>query len=458
MNELTTFDPAQGQQQEQRYAMQLSTANEARAVAEVKAALYVAQAAPRNQFAARNRILLACQRPKLAQTAQYQYNRGGTDVTGPSIRLAEAIAQNWGNIDFGWRELTNENGVSLVETYAWDMETNTRRVTQFTVEHIRTSKKNGRTKLTDPREVYELVANNAARRMRACILAVIPADIVEEASATCGATLNAQFDGKKIDCIKAMVTEYAAVGVEQKQLEVYLGRNLSSISAGQYVNLQRILTSIKDGLAKTDNWFAPLENQGGLDGGMAQIKAQTNTATAKPQETKAAPAVKEVIEPQETVAATTEETTAHDDDGVVIEGDTAENAQNAPVAAETVEGNKDTTKAENASDTHAAAIANAKNFDDLLKVEGDIKNLGDAAIKDYRKQMHNVAHNLRRGGVAIPTPAEHPRAFMWLLAAGGPIAMVKDAWQNLITTTAYTSLPANDKGALASRYKTAINA
>ncbi len=39
----------------------------------------------------------ACQRPPtLAQSAVYSYGRGGSSVTGPSIRLAEALSSKLG--------------------------------------------------------------------------------------------------------------------------------------------------------------------------------------------------------------------------------------------------------------------------------------------------------------------------------------------------------------------------
>ena len=73
----------------------------------------------------------------LAQSAVYSYARGGSSVTGPSIRLAEMLAQNWGNIQYGIRELSSENGESTVEAFAWDVETNTRQTKVFQVPHIR---------------------------------------------------------------------------------------------------------------------------------------------------------------------------------------------------------------------------------------------------------------------------------------------------------------------------------
>ena len=74
---------------------------------EVQAAMVIAKRFPRDEVESYNRIMQSCKRKSLAESAMYEYPRGGTKVTGPSIRLAEAMAQNWGNLDFGITELEN---------------------------------------------------------------------------------------------------------------------------------------------------------------------------------------------------------------------------------------------------------------------------------------------------------------------------------------------------------------
>jgi hypothetical protein len=61
-----------------------------RAVAEVHARMMIARANPRDSVRCMDRILNDCTRPTLAKSAIYQYARGGTDIRGPSIRLAES--------------------------------------------------------------------------------------------------------------------------------------------------------------------------------------------------------------------------------------------------------------------------------------------------------------------------------------------------------------------------------
>lgn len=130
----------------------------AREMSEVQGMILLAKKYPRDEKVAMDKILNACCRETLAECSTYQYARGGTDVTGPSIRLAEAIAQNWGNLQFGVRELEQRKGESTVEAFAWDVETNTRQSKVFQVSHIRATKA-GSKLLTDPRDIYEMVAN-----------------------------------------------------------------------------------------------------------------------------------------------------------------------------------------------------------------------------------------------------------------------------------------------------------
>ena len=230
-----------------------------RAVAEVQAALFIARTNPRDQKRAMDRILNACCRPSLAESAIYAYARGGSSITGPSIRLAEAVAQQWGNMQFGIRELSNQGGKSEVQAFAWDVETNTRREITFTVPHIRHTKK-GSYKLEDPRDIYELVANQGARRLRACILAVVPGDVVEAAVNQCQITLQSHTD-ITAEGIKKLIEAFEPMGVTKSQIEKFCQCRAEAIKPAQIVRLRSIYTSLRDGMSSPSDWFEPDETQ-----------------------------------------------------------------------------------------------------------------------------------------------------------------------------------------------------
>ena len=228
-----------------------------RALAEVQGAIILAKKFPRNQKEACDRILTACQREGLAKEAMYSYARGGTAITGPSIRLAEAIALNWGNLQFGIVELEQRNGESTVKAYAWDVETNTKQEKVFQVSHSRHTK-NGVTKLTDPRDVYELVANQGARRLRACILGVIPSDVVDSAVEQCEETLKTKANTSP-EAMAKLVEAFSVFNVTKEQIEARIQRRLDAITPAQVVQMRKIYNSLKDGMSKASDWFESQE-------------------------------------------------------------------------------------------------------------------------------------------------------------------------------------------------------
>lgn len=227
------------------------------AMAEVQSRVAMAKMFPRDVPAAIRRINNACSRPGLAENAMYVYGRGGQEITGPSIRLAEVLAQCYGNLEFGIRELEQRNGESTCEAHCWDMETNVRQSKIFQVPHVRHTKR-GDCPLTDPRDIYELVANNGARRLRACILGIIPGDIVDEAVETCDKTLRERGDISP-EHIEKLLKAFADKGVTRRQVEAWLQRSVESITPMQVIRLRKIYMSIKDGMSVPADWFGEAE-------------------------------------------------------------------------------------------------------------------------------------------------------------------------------------------------------
>lgn len=226
---------------------------QSRAIAETQAAMTIAKKFPRDEERAIDRIRRSCQRRTLAECAQYVYSRGGTQITGPSIRLAECISQNWGNLESGVIELERNNGKSVAMAYAWDLETNARDVKVFEVAHVRETK-NGNYPLKGDRDIYELVANMGARRKRACILAVIPGDVVDIAVEQCEATLKTNKE-PLIDRARKMVAAFAELGVTLEMIESKIKHKLDAIIEQELVNLRKTYTSIRDGFGKREDYF-----------------------------------------------------------------------------------------------------------------------------------------------------------------------------------------------------------
>lgn len=254
---------------------------QSRAVAEAQAAMLVAQARKRDELMAYDKIMSACQRASLAESAMYAYKRGGVLVEGPSIRLAEVLARSWGNITYGLRELSRNGGESEVEAFAWDLETNTRVTRQFVVRHIR-DKKGGGVALTEERDIYELAANMGQRRVRACLLELIPADIVEAAVTKCKKTIA---DGGGVpleDRVRSMVVSFGTLGVTKDMIEAWLQHSVSAIVPAQLVKLSQIYQSIKTGVATREEFFDLNAGKSNLNERFSKPKNETPVSPAPP--------------------------------------------------------------------------------------------------------------------------------------------------------------------------------
>ena len=240
---------------------------------EVQAAMIMAKKSPRDEAIAFDRIMRSCSRLTLAEQAEYTYPRGGTKVTGPSIRLAESLARNWGNMDYGVLELDNSDGKSEMMAYAWDLETNTRVTKTFVVKHWRDTK-NGGYRLTDSRDIYEATANFGARRLRACILEVIPGDIVDAAVDKCRATLKGGYKEPLEDRLNKMVTVFENdFMVSKKMLEEYLGYNVKNCNENDYIRMRGVYRSLRDGMGKLGDFFKIRLNE------VKEIKATSSLDT-----------------------------------------------------------------------------------------------------------------------------------------------------------------------------------
>ncbi|CAK0768343.1 hypothetical protein CCP3SC15_3840002 [Gammaproteobacteria bacterium] len=256
----------------------LAQAESNRAIAEVQAAMILARQFPRDEQRALDKMLVAFQRQGLAEAALYSYSKGGTEVSGPSIRAAEAIAQNWGNLQFGIRELSQQAGESTVEAFAWDVETNVRQIKVFQVPHVR-SKRTGNVKLTDPRDIYELVANQGARRLRACILGVIPGDIIEAVVDQTDTTLKAKADTSPA-ALKKLEEAFSTYGVTKEMLEKKIQRRIDAITPAQIVSLRKIYNSLRDGMSQPSDWFEGLTPEQAHASKAAATVAKVNEAAA----------------------------------------------------------------------------------------------------------------------------------------------------------------------------------
>lgn len=225
-----------------------------RAIAEAQGKLVIAKRFPRDEVQAYAKAMQACQRPSMAAKAFYSFPRGGQVVSGPTIRFAEELARCWGNVDYGIKELSQDNGKSEMQAYAWDLETNAQSVQNFTNPHQREQGKK-MVALTSQRDIYENNANMATRRLRSRILAILPAWFVEDAIEECKKTLAGKNEIPLVDRVKKMVVQFGKLGVTQEQIENRLKKKIDAMNVDDFSEFIGIYNAIKGGESKAADWF-----------------------------------------------------------------------------------------------------------------------------------------------------------------------------------------------------------
>ena len=255
---MTTVDkvPMQNPALPSTRVSQATTIEQSRAVAEVQAAIIVAQQCPRDMGRAWAEMRASCGRLALANRAFYSVpNRGN----GPSVHLARELARIWGNIDYGVKELRRDDILreSEIQAYAWDQQTNVRSTRSLIVPHAKMA--GGQRKpLADLSDVYLNNQNVGARAVRECVFTVLPADFVAEAQEICRTTIE-KGDGQPLDKrIGAMVEVFAGLRVTLAQMETKLARPRGQWTAVDIADLTVVYSSIKRGEVSAEDAFPPV--------------------------------------------------------------------------------------------------------------------------------------------------------------------------------------------------------
>lgn len=238
------------------FVSQATAVEQARAVAEVQAAVLVAQQVPRDITRAVNDMRQSCSQLGLADRAFYRYPRAGQTVTGESIHLARELARCWGNLDYGIKELRrdDENHYSEMQAWAWDQQANTRSSQSFIVPHKR-DKKGGPQVLSDLRDIYENNANQGARRLREAIFSLLPKWYTEEAKTVCTEALQNGGGDKPLEQrIADAVKTFEVMGVKRPRLEAKYGPT-SEWTPHDLAQLRVTLSSVKQGTVTLDEEF-----------------------------------------------------------------------------------------------------------------------------------------------------------------------------------------------------------
>lgn len=234
----------------------LSSELVAREVSTVLGRMAIAKSYPRDLAVVAQNIHSMCSRMELAESATYLYKRGKENITGPTIRLAEALAKAYQNLQYGFEETTVSDSESKVRAFAYDLETNTSAERTFMVKaenYSATSKKIG---LTNSRDKYENVANQAQRRVRACILELIPDDVVQYALKCCDQTRKANIRITP-KLIAKIVEVFEKLGVSKARIEARIGHSVNELTVDDYMFLFDAKNAIIEDGVSVEEFFEP---------------------------------------------------------------------------------------------------------------------------------------------------------------------------------------------------------
>lgn len=221
---------------------------QARAIAEVQAAVVVAQQVPRDIERATAEMQHTCGRVSFAKRAFYSVRNRGE---GASVHMARELARIFGNMQYGVTELRRDDvrGESEIAAWAWDVERNTRSTRTFIVPHVRMA--GGRRQpLTDVQDIYLSNQNIGARAVRECIFAQLPTWFVDEAKMLARNTVERGADAganevSLADRVKQMTAAFAKGGVSEDMLVRRVGKPVASFDAQDVASLTVLFESLR---------------------------------------------------------------------------------------------------------------------------------------------------------------------------------------------------------------------
>ncbi len=261
---------------------------------EIDAQVATAKAYPRDLATVFNKILtLATMDSDTAQECFYVLRRGGSVIEGLSVRMAEIIANAWGNLRAGADTISNDGKKIKARGVCHDLETN---VAVYKTVERSILDKNGRTYSAD----MQVVTSNAAQAIafRNAVLAVVPKAMTKKLvqqikQVAMGEALTLETSRQN------MVLYFGKLGVSEEMLLEYLQvKKRDEIDADMVFELRGLANAIKEGTTTVQEAFVkPVEERRQAEEARKKAEAIKAKATqAQKKQTAKAAAPKEVVD------------------------------------------------------------------------------------------------------------------------------------------------------------------
>lgn len=212
----------------------------------------------------RKAMELATMDQSIAEACIYSTPRGGEVITGPSIRLAEIAASQYGNLHLGARIVEVAETYIVAQGVVWDLEANVRISTET---RRRITTKTGQRYNED---MIMMTGNAAASiALRNAIFRIVPGACIKkiyQAARTCAVGDQEVLVQRR----KKILGRLLHLGVDEKRVLFALNRaSVDEITAADLEKLIGMGTAIKDGTNVDDLFPLP-----GTEATQAQAQAQ----------------------------------------------------------------------------------------------------------------------------------------------------------------------------------------
>ena len=259
--------------------------------AELDVQISTAKAFPRNarramEYAAE----LATMDEATAQSCFYCLPRKDKDgnkkeIKGGSIRLAEIVANAWGNLHASTRIVDNDGRSITTEGVAWDLESNVKISMQNKVS-IWFGAKDGKGGYQANADMQVVLTNaSSAKSLRNAIFKVVPKALVDQVRDR--AIAFAVGDQKTVNAkVNELIDKLIKQGIDKERILNYYGyKTIAEITPDDYKTLIGVGTAIKEGYIKPEEVFGIEEDEEGSQSASEKLANLIHAKRSVNQET-----------------------------------------------------------------------------------------------------------------------------------------------------------------------------
>lgn len=223
--------------------------------AQMKTATEAARLYPRDEKAARKKLLKLCRDPRFAEQATFTVEQGGELIYRPSINFARPAADAWGHLHTGSRIIRTAHDEEHIEAWAFDAQS-IRTVTQPGLVRKIVKRKDPETR----REVWvrlegaDLIAarhREVSIVVRRAILDLLPSRLVEDAMRACELAIEKsarkEFESGPIVPLADLLEGWWSQGVREEHLVRYCGKPLAELKPAEIAKLSGMLRGVREG-------------------------------------------------------------------------------------------------------------------------------------------------------------------------------------------------------------------